>query len=264
MAARSAMSGQIECQREGALARVTLRNPRRMNAMTRLMWRQLRQIFTELPRDPSLRLVLVQGESGHFCAGGDIAEYADFRFQAQSLRDFHENDVWGGLSAMLDCDLPVVAQIEGNCMGAGLEIACCCDLRWAAADASFGAPIARLGFPMAPREADLVARVAGPSTLREMLLAAQVLSADTLRQRGFLHQVCAPDQLPQQVRALSERMVQLAPRAARMNKATLRALAREGASALPALLDSAYDYADSTEHREGVGAFMDKRPARFS
>jgi 1,4-dihydroxy-2-naphthoyl-CoA synthase len=59
-------------------------------------------------------------------------------------------------------------------------------------------------------------------------------------------------------------MVQLAPRAARMNKATLRALAREGASALPALLDSAYDYADSTEHREGVSAFMDKRPARFS
>ncbi len=258
------MSGWIECQREGAIARVTLRNPQRMNAMTRLMWRQLGQIFAELPRDPSLRVVLVQGESGHFCAGGDIAEYADFRFQPETLREFHESDVWAGLSALLDCDLPVVAQIEGNCMGAGLEIACCCDLRWAAADACFGAPIARLGFPMAPREADLVARVAGQNTLREMLLAAQVLPADTLKQRGFVHQVCAPDQLSQQVRALTDRMAQLAPGAARMNKATLRTLSLDGATALPALVAGAYDYADSPEHREGVSAFMDKRPPRFS
>lgn len=258
------MSGWIECQREGALARVILRNPQRMNAMSRLMWRQLRQIFTELQLDRSLRLVHIEGEAGHFCAGGDIAEYADFRFQTESLRDFHENDVWGGLSAVLDCDLPVVAQIEGNCMGAGLEIACCCDLRWAAADARFGAPIARLGFPMAPREAELVARVAGPNTVREMLLAAQVLEADVLLQRGFLHRVCLAADLPAQVRSLADRVLALAPQAARMNKITLRALAREGAAALPALLAGAYDYADSPEHREGVGAFMAKRPARFS
>jgi 1,4-dihydroxy-2-naphthoyl-CoA synthase len=79
-----------------------------------------------------------------------------------------------------------------------------------------------------------------------------------------LHQVCDPDQLQPQVQALTERMTELAPAAARMNKSTLRALAREGAAALPSLLPGAYDYADSTEHREGVGAFMDKRPARFS
>jgi enoyl-CoA hydratase/carnithine racemase len=258
------MSGWIECRREGALARVTLRNPQRMNAMTRLMWRELRQIFTELQADRSLRLVLIEGEAGHFCAGGDIAEYADFRFKTETLRDFHESDVWGGLSAVLDCDLPVVAQIEGNCMGAGLEIACCCDIRWAATDARFGAPIARLGFPMAPREAELVARVAGASTVREMLLAAQVLEAETLRQRGFLHQVHPAEELPQKVRALTDRMVQLAPRAARMNKATLRTLAQQGAAALPDLIDGAYDYADSAEHREGVSAFVHKRPALFS
>lgn len=258
------MSGQVDCEREGALARVTLRYPQRMNAMTRLMWRQLRQVFVGLQGDPSLRLVLLRGDAGHFCAGGDIAEYADFRFEKESLRDFHENDVWGGLSAMLDCDLPVVAQIEGNCMGAGLEIACCCDIRWAATDARFGAPIARLGFPMAPREAELVARVAGASTVREMLLAAQVLEAETLRQRGFLHQVHPPEELPHKVRALTDRMVQLAPRAARMNKITLRRLAQQGAAALPDLIDGAYDYADSAEHREGVSAFMQKRPALFS
>lgn len=258
------MSGRVDCEREGALARVVLRHPERMNAMTRLMWQQLQTIFLGLQHERDLRGVLIAGEGGHFCAGGDIAEYADFRFQRESLRDFHEGDVWGALSALLDCDLPIVAQIEGNCMGAGLEIACCCDLRWAATDSRFGAPIARLGFPMAPREADLVARVAGQATLREMLLAAQVLPADTLLQRGFLHRLCAPSQLSQELRDLCDRLCALAPGAARQNKRTLRALAEKGPQALPELIAQAYDYADSAEHREGVSAFMAKRAPRFS
>lgn len=258
------MSGQIDCQREGALARVLVRHPQRMNAMTRAMWHQLRRIFLQLHSATDVHLVLVQGEAGHFCSGGDIAEYADFRFQPDLLREFHEVEVWGGLSAMLECDLPIVAQIEGNCMGAGLEIACCCDIRWAARGARFGAPIARLGFPMAPREADLVARVAGASTLREMLLSAQVLEAETLLQRGFVHRVCADAEVSDQVQSLIGRLLALAPRAARMNKATLRALSDRGGQALPDLIATAYDYADSAEHREGVAAFMAKRSPRFS
>jgi enoyl-CoA hydratase/carnithine racemase len=258
------MSGQIVCQIEGPIAQVTVHHPQRMNAMTRAMWRQLRQVFEQLHGDRSLRVVVVRGEAGHFCAGGDIAEYADFRFQPESLRAFHEDEVWGGLNAMLSCDLPIVAQIEGNCMGAGVEIACCCDIRLASDDARFGAPIARLGFPMAPREAALVARVAGESTVRAMLLAAQVFEAPTLLQRGFLQQVLTGAALVAEVASLSQRMSALAPQAARMNKATFRALAEQGAAALPALVQTAYAYADTPEHREGVSAFMQKRPARFS
>ena len=251
------MSGEIVCHRDGAIAQVRLRHPQRMNAMTRAMWRQLRQVFEQLQADPSLRVVVVRGESGHFCAGGDIAEYADFRFQRESLRAFHEDEVWAALAAMLSCDLPLVAQIEGNCMGAGVEIACCCDIRLAAADARFGAPIAR-------REAALVARVAGESTARAMLLAAQLMDAPTLERRGFLQQVLPPAELGAEVDRLAQRMAQLAPQAARMNKATLRALAEQGQSALAGLVQTAYDYADSAEHREGVNAFMQKRTPQFS
>ena len=157
-----------------------------------------------------------------------------------------------------------VAQIEGNCMGAGVEIACCCDLRWASESARFGAPIAKLGFPMAPREAALVARVAGDATAREMLLAAQVLPASVLLQRGFLHQTMPADELPAAVTELAGRMARLAPQAARMNKATLRALAQTQSTTLERLVATAYDYAASAEHREGVSAFMDKRTAQFS
>ena len=258
------MTGQVTLAIDGPLATLTLSHPGKLNAMSRAMWRELRNAFDLIQANSALRCVLVRGEGGHFCAGGDISEYAQFRFEEATLRDFHEDEVWGGLQAMLDCDVPIVAQIEGNCMGAGLEIACCCDMRLAAQSAKFGAPIAKLGFPMAPREAALVRRVAGELTAREMLLAASVLDSAAMMQRGFLNTVLADEALGAQAQVLSARISSLAPQAARLNKQSLRALAHS-THGLPAtdLIASAYRYADSDEHREGVGAFVAKRPPRF-
>ena len=255
------MSGHIRLHLEDAIACVTLSNPAKFNAMSRAMWRELRQVFTELQQRGDVRVVVVAGEGGHFCAGGDIAEYTDFRFHPEGLRDFHENDVWGGLSALLACDLPVIAQIEGNCMGAGVEIASCCDIRVAGQGARFGAPIAKLGFPMAPREAELVGRELGLATARQMLLEAAVLDAPTMLSRGFLHTVVTDAEVPAEVSQRAQRITRLAPQAARLNKQALRALAgRQGAEAL---VPTAYDYADSAEHREGIAAFLAKRPPNF-
>jgi enoyl-CoA hydratase/carnithine racemase len=266
------MSGAVEVQQQAAVARITLRHPGKLNAMSRAMWRALRTVFEGVQRSADVRCVLLRGEAGDFCAGGDIAEYPSFRFSESSLRDFHENDVWGGLQAMLDCDVPIVAQIEGNCMGAGVEIACCCDIRIAAASARFGAPIARLGFPMAPREAALVLREAGALTAREMLLQAVVLGAAEMKARGFLNQVVADDAVAEVALASAGQVAALAAQAARLNKRTLRAL-----NQAPALLDNAlsatdsiadalrnaYQYADSAQHREGIDAFLQKRKPVF-
>lgn len=255
------MSGRVRVDVDGPLARVTLSHAGKFNAMSRAMWRELRVVFETLAPRTDLRCVIVAGEGGHFCAGGDIAEYPDFRFDEAALREFHEADVWGGLNAMLLCDLPIVAQIEGNCMGAGVEIACCCDIRLAADSARFGAPIARLGFPMAPREAQLVLREAGAATAREMLLEAAVLDAPEMKARGFLNAVLPAQEVAAQAQERAQRMAQLAPQAARLNKQALRALV--GAEPPPALLDMAYGYAAGAEHQEGIAAFLAKRRAAF-
>ena len=268
------MQAGIGLTLQSGVARVTLCHTARLNAMTREMWRDLRRVFVELGGQPDLRCVLVSGEGAHFCAGGDISEYPAFRFEAASLRQFHEGEVWPALQAMLDCDVPLVAQITGNCMGAGLEIASCCDLRLAAASARFGAPIARLGFPMAPREAALVAREAGLLTAREMLLEAALLDAQQMLARGFLSRVLPDDGLAAEVHATVQRVAVLAPQAARLNKQTLRALMPNPAEPLVPLDVYAinnearphadpYDYAASAEHREGVTAFLDKRKPSF-
>lgn len=262
------VSGRVEFETEGALGRVTLRRPGKFNAMTRAMWRELKVVFTRIQARAELRCVLVSGDGGNFCAGGDIAEYPDFRFDIARLRAFHEDEVWAGLAAMLACDVPLIAAISGHCMGAGLEIASCCDIRVASQEARFGAPIARLGFPMAPREAALLLRAAGEATARELLLEAAVIDAAEMKARGFLHRVVPQAELMDCAHQRAERMMRLAPQAARLNKRTLRALMAiqdDGArpDALRDLLAGAYDYADSAEHREGVGAFLDKRPPRF-
>lgn len=254
------MPARIKFAQNEGVAHVTLSYPRRFNAMSRAMWRDLKTVFEHIHGMAELRCVLVSGEGAHFCAGGDISEYPGFRFHEPSLRAFHEDEVWGALGAMLACDVPLVAQIEGNCMGAGVEIASCCDIRLAAESARFGAPIAKLGFPMAPREAALVAREAGLVTTRQMLLEAAVFSAPDMLQRGFLSRVVPDVEIGKLAQASVQRICRLAPRAARLNKQTLRALTQDQ---LPALLVTAYNYADSFEQREGINAFLEKRSPAF-
>lgn len=251
------MPGQVIFSAEGSIAHVELSHPGKLNAMSRAMWRELRVLFEKIHNSDEWRCVLVRGEGGAFCAGGDISEYPGFRFEESALRDFHENDVWGGLSAMLQCDVPIVAQIEGACMGAGVEIASCCDIRIAGESAKFGAPIARLGFPMAPREAQLVARAAGELTAREMLLEAAALPAAEMKARGFLNRVTADDVVAKEAGASARHIAALGPQAARLNKQALRALVQRQEPAGP------YRYADSTEHREGITAFLEKRRPTF-
>lgn len=269
------MSARVDLECQHAVARVTLHNPKRFNAMTRGMWRALKAVFETIAQNASLRCVVVTGVGPHFCAGGDISEYPKFRFESHSLREFHEQDVWGALQAMLDCELPVLAKIRGNCMGAGLEIASCCDIRLASAAAHFGAPIARLGFPMAPREAALIASELGKTTARQMLLEAAVLDAHDMLKRGFLTRVLDEEALADHTHATLLRILALSPLAARLNKHTFRmlnaALAQED-QALTAInpdvsqvvaRDDPYAYATHPEHQEGISAFLEKRPPVF-
>jgi len=272
------MPGRIVYQVDGGVAHVTLSYPKRFNAMSRAMWRELRSVFEEINHRDDVRCVWLCGQGSHFCAGGDISEYAGFRFQEASLREFHEVDVWGALSAMLSCDVPLVAQISGNCMGAGVEIASCCDIRLSAESAQFGAPIAKLGFPMAPRELSLVGRELGLTSARQMLLEAAVFSAPEMLQRGFLSRVVADVDLAALAQATVQRISVLAPQAARLNKQAIRTLNQHetlvnkaqdafdiesNSGPLNELLRHAYDYADSAEQREGIDAFLEKRAARF-
>jgi enoyl-CoA hydratase len=295
----------IDLRVDGHIAVITLSNPARRNAMTRAMWRQLRAVVQGINQAvcaatesnllhvdnyknnsnkdsryidySAIRCIIVQGEGASFCAGGDISEYPEFRFNEDSLRAFHEDDVAPALHALLACDVPIIAQIEGHCMGGGLEIAACCDIRIAGKSASFGAPIAKLGMPMAPQELAIVLRAAGEATVRAMLLEARVFSAQQMAHSGFVQHVVADSEVAAQARASAQNIASLSPQAARLNKQALRQFYLSNTSvvqvstAYRAIKNvaattpdaSPYAYATSAEHVEGITAFLDKRPAKF-
>ena len=261
------MSGHIHFHAADArgIARLVIDHPGKLNALDAQMWRELRGhveglAAQALPAQP--RVLIVQGAGGSFVAGGDIEEFPQFRFAADTLAQFHEDVVAPALQALWQCDVPLVAAIEGACIGGGLEIAACCDLRLAGASSRYGVPIAKLGFPMAPLEIEIVARVIGETVLRELLLEARVLTASEAHERGLLTRVLPDDQVLAEADRVAARLAELSPQALRLNKQALRRFA-DGRPSSRAEREPHYAYAPTAEHREGLAAFNDKRPARF-
>lgn len=258
------MPGTIQLEHLGNWARVTLANPSKLNAIDIAMWRELRVVFERLQAMPPAdapHAVVVCGAGAQFASGGDIVEFAGFRFDEAQLLDFHENVVSPALQAMLDCDIPLFAQIEGACIGGGLEIAACCDIRVCGESSRFGAPIAKLGFPMAPGELEVLSRVVPAAVLREMLLEARLIDAAAASRLALVHEVVADAEVATCVQRRAERLAELSAPAARINKQTLRQIAAGALS--EAQRHAHFAYADSADHREGVTAFIEKRPPRF-
>ena len=260
------MSGRLLYEAAGpdGVARVVLANPGKLNAIDAAMWRELRTLFERLqalPVGDAPRAVIVCGEGGQFASGGDIQEFATFRFDEAQLHDFHEHTVAPALHAMLACDVPLLAQIDGACIGGGFEIAACCDIRVCGAASRFGAPIAKLGFPMAPAELALLARVASPAALREMLLEARLIDAGRALQLGLVHVVVADVDVAGHAVQRARAMAALPGHAARINKQTLRQLAAGGPT--PQERRAHFSYAPHAAHVEGITAFIEKRAPRF-
>jgi enoyl-CoA hydratase len=261
------MAGHVHLHAADAdgIARLQFSHPGKLNALSVQMWRDLRSLvegLNALHADAGPRVVLVQGDGGSFVAGADIEEFPDFRFDADTLAHYHEEVVAPALNALLDCERPLVAQIEGACVGGGLEIAACCDLRICGESSRFGVPIAKLGFPMAPLEVEIVARVIGETTLRELLIDARVLGAAEARERGLVTRVVADDAVAAEAQATAARIARLSPQALRLNKRALRQFARSSGSSRDERAPH-YAYAPTAEHREGLAAFNEKRPAQF-
>ena len=254
---------RLEPAAAAGIATLRISNPGKMNALSLDMWRELRAVFDAVRHaDEPPRVIVVRGADREFVAGADIEEFPQFRFEPESLAAYHEDIVAPALHAMLACDVPLIAHIEGACIGGGLEIAACCDLRLCEPNSRFGVPIARLGFPMAPAEVEIVSHIVGQTLLRELLIEARLMGAAEAHERGVVTRVVDVAQLEGEVRRVATHIAGLSPQAMRLNKRALRAFARPTFSE-PADRAAHYAYADSDEHREGLAAFIEKRPAKF-
>ena len=256
------MNPDILCERDGSIATVTLFNPDKLNALNAAMWRKLRATMVELAADESLRCVILRGEGLVFAAGGDLEEFRSARASVDLALAYHEA-VGEALAAIETCPQPTVAAILGPCVGGGLEIACACDLRIAGAGAKFGAPIMKLGFSMYPGELAGLLRLAGPAVAKEILLEGRLLNAAEAYAKGLLTRVVADDAVPAEAASSAARIAAGAPLVARRHKQWIARLL-EGRPLSLEEKRASFDFLATGDYAEGLAAFLEKRPPRFT
>src|SRR5690606_19229568 len=216
----------------------------------------LARVFGELSADETLRCVVLRGDGGNFAAGADIREFPRHRADLQGVIHYHTQVLAPALRAIAGCIHPVLAEIQGVCVGGGLEIASQCDLRIAAETSRFGVPINRLGFPMAPDEMRGLLALAGRAVTLEILLEGRVFGAQEALAKGLLTRVLPEPDVSEDVMRCARRLARGAPLAARINKQTAARLSASTAPLSDAEMHDLFRYAESRDHREGVRAFL--------
>lgn len=257
------MAGRVEFVSDAGVATVTLDSPGKLNAVSVAMWQGLARIFNEIGDAEALRVIVIRGANGNFAAGADIDEFERVRHDPSSGRKYHLETIGNALTAIDRCPVPLVAAIEGVCVGGGLEIASLCDIRLAAASARFGVPIGRLGFPLALPELVPLLRLAGPAVAAELLLESRVLSADEAAARGLITRVVAAASLEVELQLCVAHIAAGSPLAARQNKANIRRFQSRGLDYTQHELDESFAFLDSHDYHEGVRAFLAKRSPNF-
>jgi enoyl-CoA hydratase/carnithine racemase len=229
------------------------------------MWKALADVFKELAADEQLRAVVVRGEGGAFASGADITEFAELHSSRDQVRHYHDEILGEGLRAVMNCPVPVIAAIDGPCVGGGLEIATACDLRLASRRSSFGVPIGRIGFPIAPLEAACVVELVGRANALELLLEGRIWPSDEAYAKGLINRLVDDEDWEQELEATLQRICSCAPHASRRSKWILRQLTgiddRQKLS--PGQRESCWDFADTRDYAKGLDAFLTKTRPQF-
>ncbi len=250
-------------ERDGSgLATVTLNRPDKRNAISLAMWRRLQTIFGELGDDPAVRVIALRGAGGHFSAGADIKEFDTVRDSAEA-GEAYERDVDGATLAIMACPKPVVAVLEGFCLGGGLALAMGCDFRLAHASVNFSVPAARIGTIYNLLDCQNLVALVGVVQAKRMLFNAMAFDAKEAERMGLVDRVVDGPVEP----ALAEFVADMqdnAPLAAAGHKLMLNAVAHgQVAERQQEIVQAFRTVMDSEDYQEGTRAFAEKRPPRF-
>jgi 2-(1,2-epoxy-1,2-dihydrophenyl)acetyl-CoA isomerase len=255
--------GDLRLEVEDGIATITLDRPDALNALTVSLKQELLGAFRSVARDRSVRVVVLTGAGRAFCAGQDLKErlQPDAAPLAVELRERY-NPI---IRAMRALDQPIVGAINGVAAGAGASLAFACDVRIAAEGASFVLAFGRIGLVPDSGATWFLPRLVGPAKAAELALLGESLSAQDAERFGLVVRVVPADALAAEARGLASRLAGLAPQALALTK---RAIERSWSVTLDeALEDEALrqGVAGATaDHAEGMTAFLEKRPPRFT
>ena len=252
---------KLAAETEGATGRIVFDNPERHNAITPEMFAALAAVVDAYEHDPAIRVVVISGAGGRaFASGADISNLDSARGPSRNLSST-DVQTSRGPAALGRLTKPLIAAVDGYCLGGGLLVALHADLLVATDRSQFGIPAARLGvgYPIEGVE-QLVGRV-GDANAAFILMSGNRFSAEEARRMGLAHAVVPPDRLDGEVERLGERLVANAPLTLRAVKLSIAAAAGRGDR--QAALDAIADCWASEDFAEGRAAFAEHREPRF-
>lgn len=248
---------------DGSIGWLVLNRPERRNALNAAMWAAIPPLMKSLDETVDVRVIVIRGQGAEaFAAGADISEFGEARSGARAAADYEALN-GAAFAAIRASGKPVIAMIQGYCIGGGLAIALACDLRLGDSTAVFSLPPAKLGlaYPLDGLR-DLVAAV-GPATAKDLLFTARRLKAEEARSAGLVSHLC--QDIETETRQLCADIAAGAPLTITHAKRAIDLIAgRPGHVSADDIAALAARCFDSADYAEGRQAFADKRKPRFS
>lgn len=259
----------LQIERDGPVVIATLNRPDERNAITKTAYsEEIAAFCADMTRDMSVRAIVLTGAGTAFCAGGNVKHMRDkagmFAGAPYALRNSYRTGIQLIPAALHDLEVPVIAAINGPAIGAGLDLACMCDVRVAADTAIFAESFVKLGIVPGDGGAWLLPRIIGMARASLMTLTGDVINAAKALEYGLIAEAVPADQLMTRALEVAKSIAANPGHATRMAKRLLR----EGQDMkLAPLLELSAAYQalahHTQDHAEAVAAFLEKRAPKF-
>ena len=251
-------------EQDGAIATIVINRPERRNALDLSMWERLAALLDEVERDGDVRVAVIRGVNERaFAAGADITEFGAVHADPQTSHDYNAK-VHAAAHKVSRFAKPLVAMIQGPCIGGGCAIALGCDLRLADPSSRFGIPPANLGLVYSLHDTKLLVEAVGPSRGRELLYTGRIVDAAEAHAIGLVDRVIDAEAIAAETRALCEAICASSQFSVRAAKQVVRMVldgATDDTEDTLRLFDEAFQ---SEDFQEGMTAFMEKRKPKFT
>jgi enoyl-CoA hydratase/carnithine racemase len=221
------------------------------------MWAAINAHVTALTEDPEVRILVVKGAGDHFCAGADISELTN------GPGGEYARVNWNAEEALANFPGPTIAMIRGNCVGGGVSIATACDIRIASTDSIFGITPAKLGIVYPTNALERAVRLLGASATKHLMYSGELIDAQRALRIGLIDELLEPDALEDRVMQFVETLVERSALTQVASKAMIDEVVRDGRVKPATTLYWETEMDKSGEVREGVAAFLAKRPVRW-
>jgi len=251
-------------EKEGHTGWITFNNPERRNAVSLEMWEALGVIVSDFQQDDNIRVIVLKGAGDKaFVSGADISEFEEKRNSPASEEEYAKKYALG--SGMLyQLDKPLIAMIQGFCIGGGLAIALSADIRFATDDSKFGIPAAKLGLGYGYSGIKILSDLVGPSHAKDILFTARFMGAEEALRIGLINRIVSRDELESTVRDYARMIANNAPLTVKTAKAAVREAIKDpedrDLARIAKMVDECFD---SKDYAEGRSAFMEKRKPVF-